>query len=86
MQHKRGMTQEQILYTVMMLIVLGILLYLAYNYILKGGEKAATLGSCETKPGQTCMSKADVDAGRCQGQAIKFGCTNKDDYCCVKTT
>jgi hypothetical protein len=88
------MTQETLVKMIIALVLLAILLFLAYKYILKGGENAAKLGDCETKPGQTCMSKNDIDGGSCKsGQSFKFGCPgdpnlNADDknnelYCCV---
>lgn len=86
---KRGMTQEELVKIVVALVLLGILLFLAYKYVLKGSESAAKLGECESKPPQTCVARDDP----CTGQKFRFGCPgdpNKkaDDpankvYCCV---
>ncbi|MEK6822309.1 MAG: hypothetical protein AABY13_00645 [Nanoarchaeota archaeon] len=82
MKSKRGMTQETLVKMILGLVLLAILLYLAYTYILKGGEGAAKLGDCESKPNQICQAKDSP----CSGQKIKYGCPETKPYCCVQET
>jgi hypothetical protein len=80
MKSKRGMTQEQLVLMIIALVMLAILIYLAYNYVLKNGENAVKLGDCESKPPQKCYASAD----QCKsGQAFKVGCPDATPYCCV---
>ena len=83
MKSKRGMTQEELVKMIVALVILAILLYLAYKYVLKGGENTAKLGECMSKPGQDCLTDAEVKS--CTGQAFKFGCPDTKPYCCVKS-
>lgn len=81
---KRGMTQEELVKIVVALVLLGILLFLAYKYVLKGSESAAKLGECESKPPQKCYTDAEIKAGVCaNGQSFRFGCPAEKPYCCI---
>jgi hypothetical protein len=80
MRSKKGLTQDQLVLMIIALVVLGILLYLAYKYVLVGGESAGKLGDCTARPGQFCVATA---AECTAGQAFQVGCPKEKPWCCI---
>lgn len=76
---KKGMTQDELVKVIIALVLLAVLIYFIYQFVFKKGNEAATLGDCESKPPQKCMTETET----CTGQKFKFGCVAERPYCCV---
>ena len=87
-KHKRGeaLTLGTIVTAVIVLVVLGILLYMAYKYIWGTGSDIGELSKCEARaPGAQCKNSCNDNEDRF---FMIGGCgkDNKGTYCCIPKT
>jgi hypothetical protein len=87
---KAELTLETMVIAVLVLVVLGILLWLAYKYIWGAGVQVGGLSACQNrggdcKPSTQCNSEQNTKLykfGGC-GQKTDKDPNGANDYCCI---